>query len=234
MNKTIFLDPGHGGVDPGAVNGARFESHDNLRLGRRVQALLERQAGVNVAMSRTLDVFVSLGDRTNHANRVGADLFVSLHRNGFTSPAANGFENWIFTTASAVDEGAAREVLERVIEVGVQSNRGIKRGNFHVLRESRMPSILVELGFITNTRDNELFDTHFEAYAQAVARGACAALGITFSGEAPRQLARIQLGAYTWPDNEAGARRDLARIRALPGLQDAWLVIPSNDRAERD
>jgi len=232
MNKTIFLDPGHGGRDPGAVNGTRFESHDNLRLALRVQALLERQPGVTVVMSRTQDVFVSLGDRANHANRVGADLYISLHRNAFTNSTANGFENWIYTIAGAMDEGAAREILERVVKVGVQSNRGIKRGNFHVLRESRMPSVLVELGFISNTEDNRLFDTHFEAYAQAIAQGACASLGIPYNGEQPRLLARIQLGAYTWPDNEAGARRDLARIRALPGLQDAWLVIPSNEKKD--
>ena len=116
MSKTIFLDPGHGGRDPGAVNGTRFESHDNLRLALRVQAILQRQQGVNVIMSRTEDVFVSLQDRTNHANRINADLFVSLHRNSFTNNIANGFEIWIFTTAGAVDEGAAREFLERTID----------------------------------------------------------------------------------------------------------------------
>ena len=227
MNKMIFLDPGHGGRDPGAINGSRFESHDNLRLALRVQALLARQQGVNVVMSRTQDVFVPLSERTEHANRIAADLFVSLHRNGFTNAAANGFEIWICrTTAGETDNSAAREVLERVVAVGVQSNRGIKRGDFHVLRASRMASMLVELGFITNAEDNRLFDTHFDGYAQAIARGACAALGISYNGERPRQLARIQLGAFTWPDNEAGARRELERIRALPGLGDAWLVLP--------
>ena len=232
MSKTIFLDPGHGGRDPGAVNGERFESHDNLRLALRVQSILERQPGLSVVMSRTQDIFVSLQDRTNHANRINSDLFVSLHRNAFTNTTANGFENWIFTTAGAMDEGAAREVLERVVEVGVQSNRGIKRGNFHVLRESQMPSMLVELGFISNAEDNRLFDTNFEAYAQAIVRGICAALGVPCNNEKPRQLARIQLGAYTWPDNEAQARRDLERIRALPGLEDAWLVIPDDTRGD--
>jgi len=167
---TIVLDPGHGGSDPGAVVGSRRESADNLRLTQEVQRLLQSQ-GQRVVMTRSTDVFVSLAERSAISNRNNADIFVSIHRNASTNTAANGVENFVFTTAPINTVQYAFNVLDRVVEAGVQNNRGVHRANFTVLRNTLAPAMLLEMGFITNVRDNVYFDQNFNEYAQAIARG---------------------------------------------------------------
>ena len=170
----IAIDAGHGGWDNGASFEGRLEKNDNLRLALAVQKQLEAQ-GVDVLMTRTTDVFVSLEDRARMANEAGADLFISLHRNSYPehTPFSNGVENFIYLTASEYTAGAAAaDVLNEVVEVGVQSNHGVSRGNYYVLRKTLMPSMLLEMGFIIDEIDNTLFDEHLEEYAAAIAKGA--------------------------------------------------------------
>lgn len=167
---TVVLDAGHGGYDYGAVNGQRFEKNDNLKMALAVGNLL-RDCGFNVIYTRSTDVFIPLLERANISNRANADLFISFHRNSSTNTSAHGFENWIYTNASAKSAAAANYILDRVVAVGVQSNRGIKYGNFVVLRETNAPAVLIENGFISNTEDNRLFDANFNAYAAATANG---------------------------------------------------------------
>ncbi|MEG0570362.1 MAG: N-acetylmuramoyl-L-alanine amidase, partial [Oscillospiraceae bacterium] len=92
MAKTICLDPGHGGKDAGAVNGSRYEKNDNLRIAFALETVLKRQ-GFNVLLTRKDDSYVSLEERARIANKNSADLFLSLHRNSFSKPDANGIEN---------------------------------------------------------------------------------------------------------------------------------------------
>lgn len=176
VGKTVFLDAGHGGTDPGAVNGSRKEAADNLRLGLAVRDLL-KAAGYTVVMARTGDVTLSLADRTNAANAASADLYVSLHRNSFSAATANGVETWVYSVDTKGSRPFAEKVQDRIVGVGVQTNRGVKAGNYHVLRESKMPAMLIELGFISNAADNGLFDSRFDAYANAVAQGIVDGLG---------------------------------------------------------
>ena len=172
-NLLIAVDPGHGGGDPGAVWMGRLEKDDNLRLGLLLRDALQRR-GVNVLMTRDSDITVSLQDRVRLANSHDADLFVSLHRNSYEMQTAStkGVENFIYLTAPAATTGRAAElVLQKVVDVGVQDNRGVKRGNYYVLRRSSMPAMLLEMGFIINEIDNELFDENLEKYAEAIAQG---------------------------------------------------------------
>ena len=168
--KTIVIDAGHGGTDWGAVFGQRREKDDNLRLALAVQRLLQAR-GQRVIMTRTTDVFLTLAARSTLANQNNADIFVSIHRNSSTNTTANGVENYIFTTAPTVDMLYAFNVLDPIVDAGVQNNRGVIRGNFAVLRNTNAPSMLLEMGFITNARDNQLFDQNFNAYAAAIAQG---------------------------------------------------------------
>ena len=170
LQHTIVIDPGHGGSDFGAVFGSRRESDDVLKLALEVQKLLEAQEQ-KVIMTRSTDIFISLSERSAISNRNNADLFVSIHRNASSSSAANGVENFVFTTAPSGTVRAAFDVLDEVVTVGVQNNRGVKRGNFAVLRSTHAPAMLLEMGFITNVRDNQLFDQKIDAYATAIARG---------------------------------------------------------------
>ena len=224
MSKVIFLDPGHGGRDPGAINGARHESHDNLRIALKVRTHLQRQ-GFDVVMSREADVFVELNERTRQANAANSDLFISIHRNGFHDPDAHGTEVVVSTNPTALEMVMAAEILKQLIAVGVQRNRGIIRKNFHVLRESRMPAVMPELGFITNERDNELFDMHLDAYAQAIAKSVCSFFETAYiepseiPPEQPERLYRVQVGAFRIREN---ALKFLDAVRGM-GL-DAFIV----------
>lgn len=182
----IAVDAGHGGWDNGASWEGRLEKDDNLRLALEVQKQLLAQ-GIRVLMTRNSDVYVTLADRAAMANQADADLFVSLHRNSYIehTPTSNGVENFIYLTAPLETSGrAAQYVLERVVDVGVQSNRGVQRGNYYVLRRTIMPAMLLEMGFIIDDIDNQLFDEHLEEYAVAITKGIMQYFGLEYQ-EAP-------------------------------------------------
>ena len=141
-----------------------------------------KRCGINVIYTRTTDVFVPLLQRSRISNSNNADLFVSFHRNSASNPAANGVETLIYTNASNKSLQVAEAVQQALVNVGVQSNRGVKRANLSVLRETDAPAILIELGFINNEQDNELFDTKFDAYADAIARALAQSVGVNCNG----------------------------------------------------
>jgi len=172
--------PHHGGHDPGAVNGNRLEKDDNLRMALAVRDRLQR-AGQRVVMTRSSDVFIPLAERSNISNRNNADMFVSIHRNAFDNPLANGYETWVITNPPAATMRNAQNVHNEIIGIGQPPNnwtdRGIRQGSFAVLRATNAPAMLLELGFITNARDNEIFDRNFNAYADAITRGILQSVG---------------------------------------------------------
>ncbi len=152
----IFFDYGHGGRDPGAVYKERRESMDNLEIGRSIAAEV-RKAGIEVGESRKSDVEVSLENRVGLANRGKYDYFLSFHRNAFKPEVARGAEVFIYPKASPRARNLAQEVQKSLILCGFKS-RGVKEARFYVLGKTKMPAILIELGFIDNSLDNELFD----------------------------------------------------------------------------
>ena len=188
MSKKVCLDCGHGGSDPGAVKGSRTEKADVLRLGLKVRDLLTA-AGINVVLTRTADESVSINDRCKIANAAKCDYFLSIHRNAAT-PDAVGNEIWVHSQAVAHVVDKAQKILNAVCAVAGK-NRGVKKGaagnytDYGVNRDTDMPSALLELGFITSDTDNKYFDTHFDAYAKAIAKGVCAALGVDYKDPQP-------------------------------------------------
>lgn len=174
---TIVIDAGHGGYDAGAVKGSRYEKNDNLRMALAVGERLER-CGVNVIYTRTTDEFIPLLERSRISNSRNVDLFASFHRNSATSTAANGVETIVYNNASNKSVQAAEALQQALVNLGVQSNRGVKRANLSVLRETNAPALLLELGFISNDQDNALFDRQFDAYADAIARSLAQSVGV--------------------------------------------------------
>lgn len=177
MTKLIVLDPGHGGTDPGAVGNGLVEKNITMDLARLVQKKL---AGVaDVVLTRNSDVFISLSDRSDRANKVKADFFVSLHVN---AGGGTGFESYIYTAASA---GAVD--LQNIVHQETAAyysrlafpDRGKKRANFAVLRQAAMPAMLVENLFIDNKNDaGKLKDPAFlDGAADAISNGIIKALG---------------------------------------------------------
>lgn len=172
---TVCLDPGHGGNDSGCVYGKRHESDDVLAMAKLVKKHLEAE-NVQVVMTRTKDKYVELSDRAQCANQAKADYFVSIHRN--LNPLGCGVETWTRADYSKESNALAKAIQKRLVKVGVQQNRGVKHGtqesassSYYVLRKTKMPGVLIELGFIDNQKDNQLLDKHQKAYAKAIAKG---------------------------------------------------------------
>lgn len=166
MAKWLF-DPGHGGYDPGATYKGREEDNDVLRVANRVREIMEFN-GETIEFTRVRDEFISLDARCIKENRGKYDAFASFHRNAFKPEEAFGVETYSYATT-----GNGRRLSELVqAEVNqIFHDRKCKTANFQVLRETRCPAILMELGFIDNTNDNKIFDEQFENMARAIARG---------------------------------------------------------------
>ena len=171
--RTIVVDAGHGGQDPGAVHNGLREKDIVLDVSLRLEAKL-KAAGANVIMTRRGDTFPTLSERAALANRSNADIFVSVHTNAAGSPAARGSETFYFTSHAAADSRKLAESLQKHMLRELNTvNRGVKIGNFHVLRNTTMPSALVELGFKTNPQEVERMKTNAfrEASADALYKG---------------------------------------------------------------
>lgn len=170
MAYLIMMDAGHGGRDPGAVYEGRREKDDALRLTLAVGAILQ-DYGVDVAYTRTTDVYETPFEKAMEANAIGADLFISIHRNSFPSDnTAFGVESLVYDLSGLKYE-IAQSINAELETVGFR-NLGVKaRPNLVVLKRTKMPAVLVEVGFINSDVDNELFDTHFDDIANAIATG---------------------------------------------------------------
>lgn len=175
--KTVCIDPGHGGSSSGAVLGSRLEKDDTLRLSLLVRDILEER-GYTVVMTRDDDSDVSLADRCKIANKARASLFVSIHRNSSTSSDAVGMEMWIHSSNPTDDTLLAQNILDCLDTAGIPANRGIHSGyrdgddmNYYINRNTKMPSVLAEIGFISSKADNKEFDDNLEEYAKAIADG---------------------------------------------------------------
>lgn len=170
MAYLIMMDAGHGGRDPGAVYNGRQEKDDTLRLAMAVGAILE-DYGVDVAYTRTSDVYETPFEKAMEANAIGADLFISIHRNSFPSDnTAFGVESLVYDLSGLKYE-IAQSINAELETVGFR-NLGVRaRPNLVVLKRTKMPAVLVEVGFINSDVDNELFDDNFNDIANAIATG---------------------------------------------------------------
>ena len=191
----VFLDPGHGGDDCGAVSKINGQAEKDLVLdiSLRVGALL-LDAGVDVSFSRTNDVFVTLDERSEMAKRKKADAFVSIHANFAAGSAARGTETFTLTLAgfdstsgpsslgndarpgNAFDAGSS--LLGFFIHRTLPgrrgpADRGLRHARFQVLRQAPCPAVLVECGFLSNRDETaSLASPRFrEKTARAIARG---------------------------------------------------------------
>ncbi|MEB3226174.1 MAG: N-acetylmuramoyl-L-alanine amidase [Synechococcus sp.] len=170
-NILVMIDPGHGGRDPGAVGiGGLQEKNVILPISQEVSRILQ-QNGVSVRLTRDTDYFVSLEGRTQLANSANADLFVSIHANAISMsrPEVNGLEVYYHQSGKVLAETIHRNILRRI----QMRDRGVRTARFYVLRNTSMPSALVEVGFVTGREDApRLNDPAFRSQmAQAIAAG---------------------------------------------------------------
>lgn len=193
--KTICLDAGHGGIDPGYIVSSKQEKKYALLFAQEVRDQLTKQ-GFKVVMTRTRDTFVDLPDRAAYANRMKADLFISLHFNAFPQDKSiNGAEVYCLTPAGASSSNArgvgagtgrvrgnanngenvclAYQLQKSLVRTAGVNDRGVKRARFQVLCEAEMPAALIETGFMSNAAEGKrIFDARSrKTLVKAVADG---------------------------------------------------------------
>ncbi|WP_052400616.1 peptidoglycan-binding protein [Oceanobacillus jeddahense] len=168
-NVKIFLDPGHGAHDPGGQGYGLNEKDVVLDIALETERILtSKYQGVEVEMSRRSDVFVELTERANHANRWGADYFVSFHNNAFNG-STGGFESYIYNGGVSQETRNRQNDVHSYISSRLNvSDRGQKSANFNVLRNTDMPAILIEYLFIDNFTENALLRS--DSYKKQLAK----------------------------------------------------------------
>lgn len=154
----IYIDPGHGGTDPGAIGYGLQEKVLTLTIAKKIESLLKEYKDVSVRMSRTNDKSLTLKQRTDDANTWGADFFLSIHIN---AGGGTGYEDYRYNTLSITsDTGKFQAVIHAAVIGKLRAfgvvDRGAKAANFHVLRESHMAAMLSENLFIDTKVDAEL------------------------------------------------------------------------------
>ncbi|WP_285767023.1 N-acetylmuramoyl-L-alanine amidase [Peribacillus sp. SI8-4] len=163
----IFIDPGHGGSDPGSVGNGLKEKDLTLSIATRIKdILLIEYTNVFVKMSRTSDTFPTLSDRTDQANAWGADFYLAIHIN---AGGGTGYEDYIYTSTSRETKTYQDIIHTEVMKLISIPDRGQKTGDLHVLRETDMPALLTESGFVDNVNDAAKLKT--AAFIDSIARG---------------------------------------------------------------
>lgn len=230
--KKICFDYGHGGRDPGAVYKGRMEKNDVLKVGRMVAKRL-REEGVQVDETRISDMNLSLKARSDIERAGKYDFFISFHRNAFRPEKARGAETFIYLNSTKKAKDLAEEIQKGLESLGFR-NRGVKRANFYVLRETRAPALLVELGFIDNSMDNRLFDKNLGRISSEISAAILGALGLEGKSQSYKDLKktgkeegsgketyyRVMAGSFKSRDN---ARKRIEELRQA-GFQSIIMV----------
>lgn len=203
----IFIDPGHGGTDPGAAGNGIKEKDINLTLAKRIRDILANEYDeIAVKMSRSDDSSVTLKQRTDDANSWGANYYLSIHVN---SGGGEGFESFIYTTTDAKTQNVQEAIHSEILkQIPGTNDRGMKKENFHVLRESHMSAILTENLFIDNSADaTKLKGSIFlEKLARGHVNGLDQGLALkrkTTPSDTPsdESLYKVQVGAFSDKSN---------------------------------
>ncbi|EFV76234.1 N-acetylmuramoyl-L-alanine amidase [Cytobacillus oceanisediminis] len=206
----LYLDPGHGGTDPGAQGNGIREKDIALDIAKNIKnILLAGYQNIEVRMSRENDTTKSLSQRTSEANSWGADFYLSIHCNA-ANGAARGYEDFIHNSLGSTSQTASYQniIHAEVIKLNKLIDRGKKKADFHVLRESAMPALLTENGFIDNSADAALMKDPL--WRQRVAQGHVNGIAKAFSLKAkpavppqppkpvdPSNLYRVIAGSFT-------------------------------------
>lgn len=178
----VCIDPGHEGgtkgLDPGAVNGSKYEAVAALAIAKKVGEKLKAK-GVSVKYTRTKDKALTLSERCKISNAFDADAFVSIHLNAATNKDATGIETWRHRNVGEGTKKLADTVQSELIGALGWKDRGVKTTtSLYVLRKTVAHAVLVECGFISNNEEARLLFTekYQEKLATAIANGVYKAL----------------------------------------------------------
>jgi len=220
----LCFDYGHGGKDSGAILGNRKESNDVLSIGKELAVEMRRHS-VIVDETRTNDSTLSLRDRSSFENKKDYDYFVSFHRNAFNNKA-HGVETFTYSKSSKKANELATKVQNNLVKLGF-INRGTKEANFHVLRETKAPAILIEMGFIDNVEDNKIFDCKRNEIVKAITQAILSQLNIKYIDKKVivkevdkntnvKTLYKVQVGAFGIRQNADNLVLELEKLGYKP------------------
>ncbi|MCW1241944.1 N-acetylmuramoyl-L-alanine amidase [Bacillus pretiosus] len=185
-NVDVVIDAGHGAHDSGAVGNGLLEKERALTLSHMLNEEL-RSSGVSTYMTRTSDTFVTLSGRAKMANDRGAKVFISNHLNSAENPSALGYETFVYNrndkNTNLLQDLIHAEGMKVLSPLGFR-DRGKKTKDLAVVRETHMPAVLTENGFISNASDMAHIrkDEVLRKLAQAYAKAICTYLGKNYNG----------------------------------------------------
>lgn len=163
--RTVVIDPGHGGRDKGGNYGKVYEKHLALDTAYRLEKNL-RSMGYRTVMTRRSDQFISLPARCKTANRYRKAIFVSVHYNYTWKRHVSGLETFYYSQSGKKLADAIQRGMLRYTRA---ENRGVKFGRFYVIRNTRMPAVLVEGGFLSHSKERGRIKSAY--FREAIARG---------------------------------------------------------------
>lgn len=227
----LWLDPGHGGVDSGANGYGLREKDLTLKISKRIAEILEGYQGIKVELTRTTDKSLSLKQRTDMINKGKPDYLISVHINA--TPGGHGFESFIYNGPVRSNTVKFRSIIHDEIVKALGSgtrDRGKKKANFHMLRESKVEAMLTENYFIDTKSDNDkLRDPKvIEKIAQGHANGVIKVFNLK-KKPAPKPKPkpsgkthywRVVAGSYT---DKKNAENQMNKLKKL-GIDGVFLV----------
>jgi N-acetylmuramoyl-L-alanine amidase len=225
----LYLDPGHGGQDPGAQGHGLDEKDLTLAIALKIRSILQNDyENIDVKMSRSSDTTKSLSQRTSESNAWGADFFLAIHINSGPSTAL-GYEDFIYSGLSNTSKTAQYQdiIHAEVMKMNQLKDRGQKQANFHVLRESNMPALLSENGFISNDHDAALMkqSSWIQKVAQGHANGIAKAFGLKPKPDKPDPgaLFKVIAGSFKSKEN-ADERVDQLKSKGIESFVDTTKI----------
>lgn len=184
-DRVIVIDAGHGGKDPGAQYGGLKEKDINLDVALRLRTILE-QKGSKVVLTRDSDQDfyapgnvigrmakrIELNQRVKLASNNNADLFISIHTNSFPQRSSYGMETY-YHLKSASGLALAERIQQELRSVQPENKRKAKPGDYYLINQTKMPAVIVEIGFLSNSKERKLLlnDTYKDSVAQSIALG---------------------------------------------------------------
>ncbi|MEA4988360.1 MAG: N-acetylmuramoyl-L-alanine amidase [Anaerovorax sp.] len=178
---TVMIDAGHGGNDSGTTEAEIPEKELNLQVALQIQRSLEKK-GVRVYMTRKKDHYVSLEERVAMAQKEKPDLFISIHQNSFEDPSIRGMEVWYNeekTIGGEESRNLAKKIEETIsTDIEIVSRGVVEDHDLQVLRQTEMPAVLIEIGYVTNLEDRRLIfsEDYQQKVAEYIAEGVVACL----------------------------------------------------------
>ncbi|MGB8451614.1 MAG: N-acetylmuramoyl-L-alanine amidase [Anaerocolumna sp.] len=169
----VVIDPGHGGIDVGATGASGlYEKDFTLSLSKKIKEVLEKEEKIQVYMIREDDTFISTEDnyRSKFANELEVDLYISIHGNTYEDPNVSGTESFYYHKEF---KSFAETMHKNVVSATGFNDRGVKKGDLFVVRDTDMPSVLLEIGYLTNPQEEQtmLNEEFQDSVTEAIGNG---------------------------------------------------------------